>query len=626
MQRELSSQIGELLAYVRENVPYYAGIPIPSTEADLSGLPILERADIQRAGRSLQSLSGDPDGWLATSTSGTTGEPLTVFFDSPPQALEIRLIRRLAERLGIGGSPGILHLTLHAPGPSRAMVSPWGDGNVLTRWNLARLWQLDDRAFAERLERAVAGRILTAKPSVFGLLADRLGDRGTSAPGVVLMSGETCPPDLRRKIEERFHCPVSSLYTMAEVGIVATECPAAAYAYHCEQESCHIEILDGDVLVTPLTNRAMPLIRYRSGDRARWLEGGCRCDRAAPVFELTSARSPRHLLTADGGLVSIGTFMKAMISLPVDRISLAQQGAGQVRIDYQARTPLTESDRERAAAPLRSALGLGTRVSFHRHEAAAFPLADGRPVHPAGTAVPLGPSLEDLSSWLESWCAEHSLTPQAVILTGSVLEPVFRTRFSDVDLTLVTDDPPEAWTGPVRLIRRHLPALRVMITSERDSVARSPLATCRLICEGTPLLGSLPAFAWPASRALATEGVHWCQTAADTLWHQFTDPDTATADTLATAYLAHKVIVNACRYRHVVFEDRQTRAASVLAAELDPAESPATEAIEVACEHRPPPPECAASLRYLTAARAIALTVAAELGDYLTGTNAEDFP
>ncbi|GHH67228.1 hypothetical protein GCM10017673_14040 [Streptosporangium violaceochromogenes] len=335
MPEELSEKVLELLAYARENVPHYGSIPVPSPKGNLSGFPILERADIQRAGRSLQSLSGDPDEWLATSTSGTTGEPLTVFFDSPPQALEIRIILRLAKRFGVDGSPGILHLTLHAPGPSQAMVSPWGDENILTRWNLARLWQMDDRAFTGRLERAVVGRILTAKPSVFGLLADRLGDRGTSAPAALLMSGEMCPPDLRRKIEERFHCPVSSLYTMAEVGIVATECPTVANAYHCEQESCHIEILDGDVLVTPLTNRAMPLIRYRSGDQARWLESGCQCGRTAPVFELTSARSPRHLLTADGGLVAISTFMKTMISLPVNRISLAQQGPGRVRVDYR---------------------------------------------------------------------------------------------------------------------------------------------------------------------------------------------------------------------------------------------------------------------------------------------------
>ncbi|GHH69942.1 hypothetical protein GCM10017673_21050 [Streptosporangium violaceochromogenes] len=285
--------------------------------------------------------------------------------------------------------------------------------------------------------------------------------------------------------------------------------------------------------------------------------------------------------------------------------------------DYQAQAQLIKSDREQAEASLRSVLGLQTHVSFHRHAAAAFPLVDGRPIYPADTAVLLGPSAGDLSNWLQSWCAEHSLMPQAVLLTGSVLEPAFRTRFSDIDLTLVTDDPPEAWAGLIRLMRHRLPTLRLMIASERDFAARSPLATCRLICEGTLLLGSLPAFVWPTSHALATEGVHWCQTAADALWHQLTDPGTATADILATAYLAHKVIVNACRYRHVVFEARQTRAAPVLAAELDPVESPATEAIEVACEHRPPPPNPALSLHYLSAARFIALTVAAELSDHL---------
>ncbi|GAB2835170.1 hypothetical protein GCM10022221_37680 [Actinocorallia aurea] len=617
MPEKIPAEIIELLEYARENVPYYGRIEIPAIGEGLAGIPVLDRVDVQRAGRSLHSLAGDPEDWLATSTSGTTGEPLTVLFDRPPQALEIRLLLEHAARFAVHGSPGILHLTLHAPGPSGAMVSPWGDGNVLIRWNLARLWQLDDRAFAAKFEREAAGRILTAKPSVVGLLAERLGDRVTSAPAAVFMSGESCTPELRARIEARFDCPASSLYTMAEVGIVATECPASVGAYHGEPSSCHVEIADGDVLVTPLSNRAMPLIRYRSGDRARWLPDGCRCGRAEPVFALTGARTPDHLVTDEGELVSSSLFIKRMIALPVDRISLAQEGPGEVRVDYQARAPLAEADRESAAVALRAALGLRTRVSFHRHEAGDFPLADGRPVHPSGTAVRLGPSVEDLADWLERWCAGIGLVPQAAVITGSLLEPRFWTRRSDVDLTLVTDVPPEAWIGPIRLMRRRMPALRVTVAGPDGFATWSPMATCRLICEGVALIGKVPPLVWPDSRAVALEGLHWCRAAADTLWHRCAEPEAALEDGPATAHLAHKVLVNACRYRHVVFEERETRTSRVLAAELDPVESFAVEAVEVACEHRPPPSDPARALRYLIAARDIALTVAGELDEHL---------
>jgi phenylacetate-CoA ligase len=76
-----------------------------------------------------------------------------------------------------------------------------------------------------------------------------------------------------------------------------SEVPGPALAYECRQhEGLHVhdehflvEIIDpdtgrwvgpgteGELVLTSLTTRAMPLIRFRTGDRVRRLEGPCAC-------------------------------------------------------------------------------------------------------------------------------------------------------------------------------------------------------------------------------------------------------------------------------------------------------------------------------------------------------------
>jgi phenylacetate-CoA ligase len=40
------------------------------------------------------------------------------------------------------------------------------------------------------------------------------------------------------------------------------------------------------MVATPFTRRLTPIVRYRVGDRASWIEGGCPCGRTTPRFKL----------------------------------------------------------------------------------------------------------------------------------------------------------------------------------------------------------------------------------------------------------------------------------------------------------------------------------------------------
>ena len=89
-------------------------------------------------------------------------------------------------------------------------------------------------------------------------------------------------------------------YVATEVGFLAVEC-AAHDGLHVLDDHVEVEIVDddgrpcrpgeeGQVLVTPLHARTLPLIRYRLGDRATWTAGACGCGDPGRTTRASCAR------------------------------------------------------------------------------------------------------------------------------------------------------------------------------------------------------------------------------------------------------------------------------------------------------------------------------------------------
>jgi phenylacetate-coenzyme A ligase PaaK-like adenylate-forming protein len=105
----------------------------------------------------------------------------------------------------------------------------------------------------------------------------------------VLLSTDYVPESVVADIERTWGCRVFQHYGMTEMGYGGgVECDAHD-GYHLREADLLVEIIDpatgrtlpdgvsGEVAFTTLTRRAMPLIRYRTGDRARILPGYCPC-------------------------------------------------------------------------------------------------------------------------------------------------------------------------------------------------------------------------------------------------------------------------------------------------------------------------------------------------------------
>jgi phenylacetate-coenzyme A ligase PaaK-like adenylate-forming protein len=80
------------------------------------------------------------------------------------------------------------------------------------------------------------------------------------------------------------------------IGYQCAACPTGVF--HAHDDQCFIEVWDeetdlpcavgrtGMLYATALPRRLTPIVRYRVGDRARWLDSRCPCGRTTPLFEL----------------------------------------------------------------------------------------------------------------------------------------------------------------------------------------------------------------------------------------------------------------------------------------------------------------------------------------------------
>jgi len=109
-------------------------------------------------------------------------------------------------------------------------------------------------------------------------------ERGRPGPLKLLMGGgEGITPRTRAELEAFWGAPLCMTYASTEAAtILAFEC-THRLGYHVNEFDFYVEIADrdadgyGEIVLTTVNRRVMPLIRYRTGDVARWLPEPCPC-------------------------------------------------------------------------------------------------------------------------------------------------------------------------------------------------------------------------------------------------------------------------------------------------------------------------------------------------------------
>ena len=164
---------------------------------------------------------------------------------------------------------------------------------------------------------------------------------------------EVVDPPLRALCHQVLGLKIIDTYAAHETGLLATQCPDHEH-YHIAAESCLLEVLDDDnlpcqpgqigrVVVTPLHNFAMPLIRYEIGDLAE-LGAPCPCGRGLPVLAHIVGRTHETILRSDGTRRSL-IVGYGLARIPAIReFQLAQTEPDAIQIRIVATRPLTAAE------------------------------------------------------------------------------------------------------------------------------------------------------------------------------------------------------------------------------------------------------------------------------------------
>jgi phenylacetate-CoA ligase len=135
----------------------------------------------------------------------------------------------------------------------------------------------------------------------------------------IVTSSEMLHPFMRAKVEQIFGCMIYDRYGCREVGDIASECQAHT-GMHVFPWTNYVEIVDdqgmpvpagveGNILVTCLTNAAMPMIRYDIGDRGVLSSRStCSCGRSGQILARVLGRDTDQIRRRDGTLIDEGYF------------------------------------------------------------------------------------------------------------------------------------------------------------------------------------------------------------------------------------------------------------------------------------------------------------------------------
>lgn len=307
------------LDHARASAPFYADYPAIRLRCagDLRQLPVLDRETVRRNQERLLSSAVRPRGRIRAGTTGTTGANLRIAYDEDlVRANWAFLLRQWA---WAGVEPRHPRITFFGARvvPSSRRTPPFWTFNWPDRQVLMSIFHLSEKTapdYLDFLERQ-QGKVLEGFPSVLGILADFVLRSGRSIPmRVIFTSGEPLYPSVRAKVERAFQARIFDSYGMTEYCGLIQQCERGNM--HLIPEYGCLEILnnrnepvsageEGYLVWTGFLNRAMPLIRYRIGDRGLWQKSeSCSCGRSFPLVVPTITRESDILRCPDGRLFS----------------------------------------------------------------------------------------------------------------------------------------------------------------------------------------------------------------------------------------------------------------------------------------------------------------------------------
>lgn len=325
MEELQNRKLRAIVKHAYENVPYYhklfnsVGLKPEDIKIkeDLVKIPITTKKILQKIPITERLARGvDINKCLKGRTSGSTGEPLDVFFNRRELSYRIAMQTRVYGLNFTDKKVSILERDSTPSQGSPAVIF----GKVRKFLNFVGLWRRYYFSLFEEPKELVL-KVLKIKPdiietypSILKLMARFMKEKNIHgiALKMIFTEAELLNDADRKEIEAVFGGKLTDLYGIVEFGIVAWECKEHP-GYHVNADIVLVEAIkdnqqvygeEGKMVCTDLTNYTMPFIRYAVGDIVILSKEKHDCDNNFPVIKLIQGRSNDFITLPSGKVIS----------------------------------------------------------------------------------------------------------------------------------------------------------------------------------------------------------------------------------------------------------------------------------------------------------------------------------
>ena len=192
----------------------------------------------------------------------------------------------------------------------------------------------------------------------------------------IVTSAETLTIEMRETIESVFGKIIFNRYGCRETGLVAFECEAHK-GLHVDFPGNLIEICkhntttevweeEGDILITTLTQKDFPLIRYQVGDLAVQTQRKCSCGRTSRLLAKVSGRSSDFVTSTSGRKIH-GEYFSHILRVgdKVRQYTAIQKESDLIIINIVLAEPFSVLERKNILNSFRNNLGEEMRVELN---------------------------------------------------------------------------------------------------------------------------------------------------------------------------------------------------------------------------------------------------------------------
>lgn len=272
----------ELLHHASNTTAYYSHL---KNTTDLEKFPVIRKTVIQDDFKAFQSKSYINKKNYKVSTSGSTGVPFFLFQDKKKKYRNTADILYFSKQNNFTLGNRLYELEVWRTHNKKSRIKSLVQ-NVI-QFDISKLTDSRIQSFLELLKKSSQPKSILGFASAYELICQYLDRKNITLDHLninsIIANSEYLNAYTKTTMEKYFNAPVLSRYSSEEIGIIAHQTLKSPELFTINHASYYVELLDletdtpvndgefGRIVVTDFFNYAMPIIRYDTGDIAKFV-------------------------------------------------------------------------------------------------------------------------------------------------------------------------------------------------------------------------------------------------------------------------------------------------------------------------------------------------------------------